>query len=120
MTNHHHAESSDQVPWLEIERAGKRGRLENLLTLRDGLGVITAERRSHRLGDDRRYEVDQTDVEWMIHEEFPQVYTAMWPTWVDHDHAAEHPPRVLTDGCGICEAIAAATGVNLTRPVEDD
>jgi hypothetical protein len=55
-------------------------------------------------------------VEQAIEDEFPAEYTDRCPAWAAAEAALDHEPTTLTDGCGICEAIATRSGVNLTPP----
>jgi hypothetical protein len=99
---------------LDVNR--RRRRLEHLLDLRTQLSQLAAERRAHRLEDALDVFGQQMAVEQALEDEFPGVYAERFAAWSAAEAALAHEPTTLTEGCGICEAIASKAGINLTPP----
>ena len=93
-----------------------RQRLHRLIELRDTLGTLGAERRSHRLPDSWVVAHELHMVEEEIRDCWPQLHADRFADWVRHDEERVHAPHTLHADCGICEAIAAETHVNLRAP----
>ena len=51
-----------------------------------------------------------------IRDEFLTEFDERFSGWTAQESADVHPVGVLTPGCGICEAVAAERGLNLTPP----
>ena len=91
-------------------------RLTQLLELRDLLGALGAERRSHRLSDAWQVAHELHMVEEEIRERSPAAHAEGFPVWVRRDEQRRHAADALEADCGICQAIAVGAGVNLRQP----
>lgn len=99
---------------LDVNR--RRRRLEYLLDLRTQVSQLAAERQAHRLEDALDVFGQQMAVEQAIEDGFSGVYAEQFAAWSATEAARAHEPTTLTEGCGVCEAIASMTGINLTPP----
>lgn len=99
-----------------LEQRRRRRRLEHLLDLRSRLAVLAAERRAHDLDDAMDTFGQQLAVEAALSEEFPDTYSERIADWARQDAEREHQPPQMSADCGICQAIATRSGVNLTPP----
>lgn len=99
-----------------LDERRRRRRLEHLLDLRSRLAVLAAERRAHDLDDAIETFGQQLAVESAVSEEFPDTYAERIADWARQDAEREHQPPQMSADCGICQAIATRSGVNLTPP----
>ena len=97
---------NEQQPNTSIEPLADTARLGQLLELRDVLGALGAERRSHRLPDSWWIAHQLYMVEEEIRDRWPSVHADRFNTWVRRDDERLHHSDVLDDNCGICRAIA--------------
>jgi hypothetical protein len=82
-----------QVRSLSVHR--RRQKLYHPLQVRDRLGGMAAEYRSHRLDDAEEVFEVQMSVEIQIRDEFPTAFDERFAEWVQQDRAAEHPDGVM-------------------------
>jgi hypothetical protein len=99
-----------------LDQRRRRRRLEHLLDLRTRRAVLAAERRAHNLDDAMDTFGQQLAVESAVSEEFPDTYAERIADWARQDAEREHQPPQMSADCGICQAIATRSGVNLTPP----
>lgn len=100
----------------QLEERRRRRRLEHLLDVRSRLATLAVERRSHRLDDANDTFGQQLAVESAISDEFPDMYVERLGDWARHEAELEHEPPQMVANCGICQAIASRSGINLTPP----
>ncbi|WP_344192681.1 hypothetical protein [Pedococcus aerophilus] len=99
-----------------LDERRRRRRLEHLLDLRWRLATLAVERRSHGLDDANDTFGQQLAVEIALSEEFPDIYVERLGDWARQEAELEHQPPQMSAECGICQAIASRSGVNLTPP----
>lgn len=95
----------------------RRRRLENLLYTRKRVAQLVAEYRSHGLDDHLELYLLQIEVEQVLADEFPSAYEDNVGLWAEEEIAAEHHPRVTTETCSLCHAIAKHQGGDPGAPL---
>lgn len=101
---------------LERDPARRRARLDWLCDIRSRLAIHTIERRSHGLDDTAETHLQLMAVEATIDREYPETFTERFAAWVEEETRLEHDPNWLHPECGICQAIANRSGINLDPP----
>lgn len=101
---------------IALDVVRRRARLEGLLDVRARLSTLSVERRSHGLEDAMATFSQQMAVESAIDHEYPEVFAERFGAWVEAEVQLEHDAYRMHPECGICQAIAQRSGINIDPP----
>jgi hypothetical protein len=87
---------------IEPAEARQRRRLENLLYTRKRVAQLANEFDSHGLDDASELHLLQLQIEQVIDDEYPEIYSHEFARWIEEDETWLHHPAVVDLRCSLC------------------